>query len=170
MNAPATFDRAEWLEFPLSRGGVALIDLTDLPIVAGRNWYVHTNGYASTEVRGNGRRQRLYMHRVILDLGPGLEADHRNRDRLDNRRSNLRSATRRQQNGNQGKRSDNTSGYRGVSVSKAGWQAHIRVNGKSVSLGATWPTARLAAEAYDRAALDVFGEFATLNFPTAAAA
>lgn len=162
-------DHADWLEYPLSgtNGGHTLIDCSDLATVQELNWRLHTNGYASTEVRQDGRRRRLYLHRVLLAAPPGIEVDHANRDRLDNRRSNLRLATRRQQTANQSIRSNNSSGFRGVSMNRkrGKWQAHIRIHGKSVSLGAAFTSPDEAARAYDAAAVQVFGDFANLNFP-----
>jgi hypothetical protein len=80
------------------------------------------------------------MHRVIAERG-GMDMtntiDHINRNPLDNRRSNLRPATQQQQNCNQGKQSNNTSGVRGVGWHKfkQKWRARIKLNGKRLELG-----------------------------------
>lgn len=162
------------IEIPLRRGDgvVALVDADDLGLVRDFSWHLHDNGYASADARLPDGRRRLYMHRLILQLTlDGLEVDHINRDRLDNRRSNLRAATRTQQARNTSLRSNNTSGYKGVSRAKgARWQAHIRIDGRSISLGSGFITARAAAAAYDKAATEAFGEFAAINFPPREAA
>jgi hypothetical protein len=79
----------------LGASRVALVDGEDARLVLGRRWCLHTDGYAVC----NG----VYMHRVILGIvedGHRVMADHRNHDRLDNRRANLRVATPRQNAGN----------------------------------------------------------------------
>lgn len=116
---------------------------------------------------GSGRRgQTILMHRLITGAAPGQEVDHVNRDGLDNRRANLRVATRSQQIANQDIRLDNTSGYRGVSWRRDSrrWQAQLTVNGKWRGLGC-YDDPEDAARAYDAAAREHFGEFAVLNFP-----
>ncbi len=157
------------IEVPLRRsaGSVALVDAIDLVLIRDyASWHLHDTGYASTEQSDTERRRRIYMHRRILQPTNGLEVDHINRDPLDNRRSNLRLATRTQQAANTGLRSDNTSGYKGVSWdrSRRCWYASIRNDGRSVALGG-YPNPEDAARAYDVAALAAWGEFAYLNFP-----
>lgn len=147
----------------------ALIDAADLHLVADRSWQFDTTGYAKTERRRNGARTKIYMHRLVLGAVAGQEVDHINRDRLDNRRSNLRLASRWQQSGNTGIRSNNTSGFKGVSLQRSGrWGAWIRIDGRSTALG-TFGSPESAACAYDAAARAHFGEFANLNFPEMAA-
>lgn len=134
----------------------ALVDDEDLPLVAQHRWKLGADGYPRAKIAGAW----VYMHALILDPGPGLEPDHRNRDVLDNRRANLRPATRRQQIANQGRRRSNTSGYIGVSRHRDAWQASVagRYLGRYAS-------AIDAAIARDRAAAAEYGEFAVLNFP-----
>ena len=112
----------------LSRGLEAVIDVTDVHLVEGLNWYAHTSKkwvYA----KGSG----LNMHRVILDAQPGLYVDHRDGNGLNNRRENLRIATKSQNQCNQRMRSNNTSGFKGVSKNHGRWQARIELGGKRVS-------------------------------------
>ena len=105
-------------------------------------WHLGTHGYASrtTETARDGKRMYL-MHRQILGLGHGdrRQGDHRNRNRLDNQRSNLRIAARgaRDNSQNQGLYSTNKSGYRGVSWCKRTrkWSAQVALNGQSPYLG-----------------------------------
>ena len=95
----------------------------------------------------------------------GSEVDHINRDKLDNRRSNLRLVTHTQNCVNASLRVTNTSGFKGVNFYRGKyWRAYIRVNYRHISLG-FFPTAEAAARAYDEAAREHFGEFAFLNFP-----
>lgn len=152
---------------PLAGGAHALIDAADEHLVDGHRWHLHTNGYASTRVRIDGRGARIYMHRLILNPAAGVEVDHVNRDKLDNRRDNLRAAPRRLNAVNQGLLPTNTSGYRGVSRSGNRWRAYIVIGGRQHHLG-HYPAAEQAAGAYDVAALAAWGLFAVLNLPPAA--
>ncbi len=97
---------------------------------------------------------------IIKGEIPSSELDHKNRDTLDDRIDNLRVATRQQQGQNTSLSSSNTSGYKGVSWSKAAqkWKATIRVNGKDVHLG-VFGSAEQASLAYKSAAQEHFGEF-----------
>lgn len=118
-------------------------------------------GYRIIQLNG----VRWYAHRLAWLFATGedpgnLTVDHINRDRRDNRLVNLRLATHTQQNVNQGLASNNKSGFRGVSWSKVNnkWLASIAINGKGKHLG-YFATKEEAAEAYQKAAADYFGEF-----------
>jgi hypothetical protein len=110
--------------------------------------------------RSEGKWNKLYMHRELT--GWAL-VDHKNRDGLDNRRGNLRPASKSQNAANAPRRSDSTNQFKGVRPSSGGrpsWVARIQ----NRHLG-TFPTEEAAALAYDAAARETFGEFAWLNFP-----
>lgn len=129
---------------------------------------VNKLGYVSIKFAGH----RLYAHRVawLFSTGkwPVLDIDHINHNPSDNRISNLRQCTRAQNHVNSSVVIRAESGYRGVvHGSVNSWQASIGVDYKIVSLG-SFDDPRLAAAAYDRAALAYFGEFARLNFPNQA--
>jgi hypothetical protein len=107
------------------------------------------------------------MHRVILErtgFKNFKDSDHINQVKHDNRRSNLRPATRRQNSCNQGKRNNNTSGYIGVYWSKqrGKWKAQIAVGNKRKYLG-YFTDKKEAACAYNKAAKKYHGEFSVLN-------
>lgn len=147
---------------PLGNGGHALVDATDADRVLSRTWTrddrPHTS-YARSFDQATGRT--LYLHRFVLG-DPEGEVDHRNRNGLDNRRSNLRVCNRSLNNANHRARE----GFRGVSRDRRQdrWKARITVDYKEHWLGG-YATAEEAAKAYDAAAREHFGEFATLNFP-----
>lgn len=155
-------------EIPLSQGLVALVDDEDYEELSALNWHlVRPNGraYAQHDVwSGNARVHREYMHRFLLP--DAEEVDHINGNGLDNRRSNLRPATRAQNCANMRRSKANTSGYKGVSWHKGGrkWHAQIRGDAKREHLGLFTDPAD-AAKAYDNAARRLHGEFARLNFP-----
>lgn len=158
---------------PLSRGLFATIDVADIPLVQGWNWTaIIENGvtYATRGASiGNGRSRTIRMHQVILGAEDGFLPDHRDGNGLNNRRSNLRSATAQQNTWNRRLSSANTSGFKGVSLraDRGTWLAGIAINGKRRKLG-TFHNKEAAARAYDVAAREFFGEFAVLNFPEAA--
>lgn len=148
----------------LTRGMEALISAEDWPLVGGYLWHAHDAGrgliYASRRLCGGGR---IYMHREIVRPPRGMLVDHANRCGLDNRRSNLRLATRAQNAVNCASRPGET-GFRGVSRHGSGFRARITRDGKELYLG-TFRTVLEAAAAYDAAAREEHGPFAWLNFP-----
>ncbi|MDT3768186.1 HNH endonuclease [Gleimia hominis] len=140
---------------------VVLVDADMVNDLAERQWSVGIHGYATS---GAGKNQIL-MHRLITGAKPGQIVDHINRDRLDNRTENLRICTQQENSYNRSAQANSKSGLKGVcQLSNGTWQAQIMVNRKAYYLG-RFPTAREAADAYDRAATTLFGEFAVLNSP-----
>lgn len=164
----------------LTQNQVALIDEIDEDLLKFK-WYAdysssYSNG-GNFQAKRNSRKSEskrfttFRMHRIILErmLGRKLssdeDVDHINHNPLDNRRSNLRLASRSQNCQNQMKRSTNTSGYKGVHYLKreGKWRARIQCKGKRLLLG-DFETAELAACAYDEKAKELFGKFALTNF------
>lgn len=156
------------VEIPLTRGKVALIDEADAERVLRHKWTAlpKSDGkwYARRAVMGKDKVHRtIYLHRFILDAPKGIHVDHWNGDGLDNRRSNLRLATRTQNAFNRGAR--NVIGLKGVSRNGSGYRAAITAYRITHHLG-TYGTAEEAARAYDAKAVELHGEFARLNFPS----
>jgi hypothetical protein len=165
---------------PLTRGKVAIVDDADYDWLSQWKWYFNprnTNaeqGYAARTVNykadGEWRFYRVLMHRQILGVPDRLQADHINGDGTDNRRANLRLATRNENARNVGKKPDRggrrPSKYKGLEyVPKTGrWIARVLVGGKRIYLG-TFDTELGAARAYDEGAKEHHGEYARLNFP-----
>lgn len=152
----------ETREIPLTRGLVALVDAADHEWLSQWKWCADGYGYAIREERG----ERIRMHRLLL---PGVETvDHINRNRADNRRSNLRPCNRQEHARNTSKhrrRRAPSSRFKGVCFRKdtGKWTAYINVDrGERQYLGC-FATEEAAAAAYDTAALRAFGAFAATN-------
>lgn len=150
----------------LTQGYEAIIDAADVHLVEGVNWQATVKGYtvyACRTWRGSGGKGIVFLHRVVLPTAVDQMVDHADGNGLNNRRANLRHASRSQNACNQKKRRDNTSGFKGVVRSKktGRFQATIRTSGKRKSLGFyACPTA--AYFAYVKAAREVYGDFSRL--------
>ena len=105
------------------------------------------------------------MHRLLMGTPP-CQVDHKNRDTLDNRKENLRLANSKKNAQNRKVRADSATGYKGVywRAGRNKYRVVIRSEGKSKVVGHFSDPVQ-AARAYDKAALELFGEYACLNFP-----
>lgn len=144
----------------------ALVDDEDFALVDSQlsergdplEWRLNSDGYACC---GKGN---LLMHVLIKSPVPkGMMVDHKDGNRLNNQRENLRITSHQENNRNRGWNREK--GYKGVFRKPNGrWKASISVDDKTLYLG-TFSTAEEAAQAYDQAATLHFGEMAKLNFP-----
>jgi hypothetical protein len=145
-------------------GNFTIIDDEDYPKVKYSNWY-ELKGYAvRMTAKCEGKKKMLYMHRIIVPSAGGYLIDHINRNRLDNRKENLRIATRAQNNINRERVKGAQSPYRGViwrPHAKA-WKAYIKKDHKQIHLG-YFLTPEKAALKYNEKAVELFGRFAVLN-------
>lgn len=139
----------------LTTGETVLVDDFLFPELNRYSW-TNVNGYAA---RKEGR-STIYMHRQIMNSQPGIQVDHKNGNRLDNQRKNLRHATAAQNMAN--RRGWGASLYKGVYRQGSKWRALIMHEGKLKSLG-SYATDREAAIAWNAAARIIQGEFALLN-------
>ena len=154
-------DCGDYFKCYVRNGRFFIIDKNDLDKIKQYNWTVSKNLYVKS---GNGRNHRLRLHRLIIDCPKDCDIDHINGMPNDNRKANLRIATHQNNSRNTKLRSDNSTGYKGVSFSKRErkYRAYITY-GKQISLG-YFDSPIDAAKAYDKAAKYYFGEFARLNF------
>lgn len=155
---------------PLTKGYEAIIDATDMLLVDRGPWCVTYSGrrpgqkpkaYAQRQEGSRKNRQRILLHRLIMNAPDDMQVDHVNGDTMDNRRSNLRLATPRQNQQNRGMSPLNTSGIKGVrfDMRRGRWFARIRVDGRTTFLG-YHETKESAAEAYEAACLAFHAAFA----------
>jgi hypothetical protein len=146
---------------PLTEGFYTYVDAADFEELNQYRWYA-LNGYA---VRGE-KHKRIYMHRQIMKPPKGMVVDHINHNRYDNTRANLRNVTQRDNTRHMRKHIRGASIYKGVGRDKrwGNWYARIAFMRIQVARRGFREEAE-AARAYDRMAVELFGEVAELNFP-----
>lgn len=149
------------VKIPLSQGHYALIDLEDYPVIGAFRWCSH-HRYAMRNT-WDGKVHYVSMSRQILGF-PECFCDHKNGDTLDNRRTNLRQATRSQNCANAVKRCG-AAPWKGIWWDKRrnGWKAEVTQGDKHFK-SQLFQDPMEAAKAYDSIAREVFGEYARLNF------
>lgn len=173
---PLELDGLRVWRIPLTQGKSALVSDGHLGLVSEHTWFAdrHSNTfYAYTHLRlPDGSSTKRYMHQMIGEaLGIVGLVDHKSRDGLDNRESNLRPSSPELNGANQRNKVTYagvpvSSPYKGVSWKRSHrkWLASLRSAGKQKFLG-YFDAAVDAARAYDKEALAVWGEYAKLNFP-----
>lgn len=150
-------------EIPLTQGKVALVDDDDYERLAQFKWGRHTRGYAVRKEMRDGKKVAILMHRVICNAQPGEIVDHIDGDVSNNSKANLRLCSHSENMYNRRLLAkNNTSGYKGVSRKKKGWEARIGAGGRFIHLGC-FATPEEAAAQYNLAAITYHGEFARLN-------
>ncbi len=146
----------------LTQGKQVTVDSTDFEWLNQWKWtfdgrYAHRKLWPS--------RKKVYMHRLIMN-NPGCDVDHKDTNKLNCQRSNLRLSDRSRNLANNPILKNNTSGFRGVVKRKqkvgVKWVAQIQHEGKHVYVG-VFENILDAANAYDKKALELFGDYARLN-------
>jgi hypothetical protein len=167
---PVPIENGKRYLIPLTDGLFAKIDAEDLEKIGNGSWSANkrSSGKIYAQQAGLTNQRTSYMHRVIMGVtDPKIEVDHVDRkDTLNNTRENLRIADRSQQLANTSLRSDSTTGFKGVSRYKkypGYYFAAIEFRGVRINLG-RFTAADMAAKIRDRAAIELHGEFAVLNF------
>jgi hypothetical protein len=165
------------IEISLTRGLIAIVDDEDAEL-AKFKWHIfggHRTFYAMRNLRRlAGKRPRVSLHRAVWARAhPGEpmppKLDHRDGNGLNCRRSNLRPATTRENGRNRRMTTNNKAGYIGVYLCRTEsrsrpWRAELQADGQRAWCG-YFETSQAAAIARDVVARDMFGDFATLNFP-----
>lgn len=152
----------------LTNSGIRVfVDDDDHGYLSEHTWHLSKNGYVSRSYwKPNQTNGTIYMHRLIMDAPKGMDVDHKDLNRFNNQKSNLRIATRSQNMANTPSRSGHSK-YKGVSRlnrpnMKKPWLSYIRVEGKMYYNG-YYETQEEAAHIYNQFAEQIFGEFAYLN-------
>ena len=137
------------------------VDKEDLQLVKTKKWHVVTS---QSEIRTVISSDRTYLHHLLLGNHKGLEIDHIDGDRLNNRRSNLRICTHQQNQCNQPLQRNNTSGVAGVRYYRPRHKfvARIKVSQYDLHLG-YYHTLLEATQARNEGMRLMFGEYARMN-------
>lgn len=144
------------IKIPLTHGKFSIIDEDDLDKVSSFKWYYSSDGYAkNSPYLKNHKLKKLIMHRLITNCSIGLEVDHINGDRLDNRKCNLRICNRSQNSRNKTPI--------GVTYHKGGkrikrWRAQIYFDNKNHTIG-YFLEKEDAIKAHWESRVKLFGEY-----------
>jgi hypothetical protein len=154
----------------LTQEKYALVDDEDYDFLSAWKWYAYKNEnentwYAGRNIGKRPNQRRVSMHRIISKVtSSNILVDHKDRNGLNNQRLNLRICDKSQNRQNSKKRSNNTSGYIGVTWRKDSntWRVQITVRGEHLRIGG-FTNPKDAAQVYNELASFHFGEFAVLN-------
>jgi hypothetical protein len=158
---PPTPTGATVKTIPLGDGFYAYVDAADYEWLSRWKWHFH-GGYA---IRCEGKKM-VYMHRQIMEPPEGMVVDHKNHNKLDNTRANLRVCTPRENRQNTAKAQGTSSRFKGVSHRRHEdkWYAGLDWQGKQLFLG-SFAEEIEAARARDYKAVQLLGEDAWVNLP-----
>jgi ribosomal protein S1 len=155
-------------EIKLTKGQKTLVDDESYEWLNQWKWHAHKGRGTYYARRRDKNRATILMHRVILELDDGaIHVDHIDSDGLNNQKANLRPCSVLENRRNSRKVRILGTQYKGVTYEKSSdrYRARITVSGKVHSLG-RFQIATEAAEAYNKAAIKYFGEFALINLIT----
>jgi len=152
----------------LTQGKTTIVDDEDYLIYGHLKWHVSHGRAVRRNRPAPDRVGAIWLHREIMGNPHGVTVDHINGNPLDNRKTNLRLCTTRENMANQRKWTKPTSSkYKGVYYAPRNrnhWQAYIgsaRAGGRQ-NLG-SFATETEAGLAYNKAAVELYGDFAHLN-------
>jgi len=125
--------------------------------VSKHNWYKNGSGYISSTIKG----KTVFLHRFLLNPEGFFEVDHKDGNKIDCKKNNLRICTNSQNQANKDIQKNNSSGYKGVTWHKQikKWVARISCNRKRINLG-SFQSIDKAIEAYNKASIELYGEYA----------
>lgn len=151
-------EKESWTEIHYDNGDVAFVDKEDIPFIEQCYWGHDVHGYLHGRI--NGKLARLHRH--LLGFPNGV-IDHINRNKLDNRKENLRVGTQKGNSRNLSIAKNNKTGvtgiYRTTDTKNNKWKAEIMVDRKKINLG-RYETLEEAKEVRKKAEIKYFGEYA----------
>lgn len=147
------------------KNGFTFVDADDYDFLSHFSWHL-TNGYVATGVYlGAYKKAEAYLHRILFN-NPNLNIDHKNGNRLDNRRNNLRLCTQQENTRNSKPRKNKKySKYKGVTYLNGRakpWRVRVKVDGKEI-IQRYFKSEDEAALNYDLYAKKYFGNFSRGN-------
>lgn len=140
-----------------------MCDIEDLDKLSGSTWSKNAKGYAKCRKKIDGKSKTVLAHRIIMSASEGEIIDHINRNRLDNRKCNLRIVDIRANRVHSELKPQNDSGYAGVKKQKKSWVAMITVDGKYKVIG-HFPTKEEAIKARRLAEKAIYGVYSNENY------
>lgn len=140
-----------------------ICDLDDLEMLKKSTWAKNAKGYAKCRKKTDGKMKTVLAHRLVMNALKGQIVDHINRNRLDNRKSNLRIVDTKANRVHAELRPGNNSGYAGVERKKNSWVAMITIDGKYSVIG-RFPTKEEAIKARRKAEMDIYGVYSNENY------
>lgn len=148
---------------PLTQGKFALVDDEDYDFLMQWKWSYY-GGYAHRgEWQKNTKKiKKIRMHRLIMQTPHHMQTDHIDGNGINNQKNNLRIVTHGQNMQNKNSHNGTQSRHKGVYPVREKFRGMITPNKKRIHLG-YFLSETEAAEAYNKAALEHFGEFARLN-------
>lgn len=155
-------------EIKLSQGKAALVDDEDFEYLNQWQWYAHNHKHTfyarRHQLKIEGDKKIIYLHRFIMNATDKSEIDHIDHNGLNCQKSNLRFCTRSKNQMNRSLSPNHSSKYKGVTWFKRDnkWRAYIKI-GRQIHLG-YFDNEIDAAKEYDKKAIELFGEFANINF------
>jgi len=146
-----------------SFGYFMLVDSGDYDFIIQWKWKLGRDGYARRTAKNGVGWKNIKVHRLLLNAPIGVMVDHKNGNKLDNRRSNLRFCNKSQNTQNCPPRKNLKYGYKGIYKKRENYfVASIQLNGNRINRYG-FRTPEEAAVGYNELAQKYFGEFANIN-------
>ena len=156
----------------LTKNKIAIVDDEDFDFLSKFKW-CSSHGYAVTPIyiEGSyhktlcpkGKYKQIRMHRLLLSVDDTKEVDHRNMDRLDNRKENLRVASRAENMRNKGMQVNNTSGFKGVGWDKQRKKWRVQIKADDIRVVKRFDSLVEAQDFYKDSATIYHKDFARIN-------